>query len=103
MWECECVRREWFLESMSARERRKEMNVSGAINNYSTVSQGLEKTAVDVPVKRHSPSVLRAGRGRGMLRRGIGLETSVGMPSRLFFLTTQKGRLLGWVENINHS
>jgi hypothetical protein len=88
---------------MSARERRKEMNVSGAINNYSSVSQGLEKNAVDVPVKRHSPSVLRAGGGRGMPRRGIGLETSVGMPSRLFFLNTQKGRLIGWVENINHS
>jgi hypothetical protein len=88
---------------MSARERRKEMNVSGAINNYSIVSQGLEKNAVNVPVKRHSPSVLRAGGGRGMLRRGIGLETSVGMPSRLFFLNTQKGRFLGWVENINHS
>ena len=79
------------------------MNVSGAINNYSIVSQALEKNAVDVPVKRHSPSVLRAGGGRGMLRRGIGLETSVGMPSSLFFLNTQKRRLLGWVEKINHS
>jgi hypothetical protein len=79
------------------------MNVSGAINSYSIVSQGLVENAVDVPVKRHPPSVLRAGGGSGMLRRGIGLETSVGMPSRLFFLNTQKRRLLGWVEKINHS
>jgi hypothetical protein len=88
---------------MSARERRKEMNVSGAINSYSIVSQGLVENTVDVPVIRHSPSVLRAGGGRGMLRRGIGLEMSVGMPSRLFFLKTQKHRLLGWIEKINHS
>ena len=79
------------------------MNVSGAINSYSIVSQGLAENAVDVPVKRHPPSVLRAGWGSGMLRRGIGLETSVGMPSRLFFLNTQKRRLLKWVEKINHS
>jgi hypothetical protein len=79
------------------------MNVSGAINSYSIVSQGLVENAVDVPVKRHPPSVLRAGGGSGMLRRGIGLETSVGMPSRLFFLNTQKRRLLGWVEKIDHS
>jgi len=36
--ECEWVRSEWFLESMSARERRKEMNVKGAISSWSVVS-----------------------------------------------------------------
>jgi len=33
----ECVRREWFRESISARERRKEMNVRGAIRSLETV------------------------------------------------------------------
>ena len=29
----ECVRREWFRESIRAREMRKEMNVRGAIRS----------------------------------------------------------------------
>ena len=29
----ECIRREWFRESIRASERRKEMNVKGAIRS----------------------------------------------------------------------
>lgn len=32
--EWKCVRTDWFRQSMSARERRKEMNVRGAIKSY---------------------------------------------------------------------
>jgi hypothetical protein len=34
----EWVRREWFRESIRARERRKERNVRGAMSNYGAVS-----------------------------------------------------------------
>jgi hypothetical protein len=66
VWE----RREWFRESMRARERRKEMNVRGAIRSYRLVNiileivLGIEK---DILERLRSPSVLREREGSGCL------------------------------------